>query len=99
MTIGEKIKERREAMNLSQKQLAKRAGLTNVSVCSIENDSTCNIQSLTKLCEALNMRIELVNTDNGANHITLDTANLDYDIKYCCRQLDKVKKTLQELTK
>lgn len=99
MTIGEKIRMKRESMELSQKELAEKVGLTNTSVSNIEKDAPCNLQSLQRICEVLNIRIELVDFNEERKLTTIDVAELDYDVKACCKQLDKVKRTLMDLMK
>lgn len=92
MTIGEKLKEKRERMGLSQREVAEKTKLTNISVCNVEKGLSCNLQTILRICEVLELRIELVDAiDNSA------TNELSYDIKKCCKQLDRVKKTLINL--
>lgn len=98
MTIGEKVKSKREKLGYSQKKIAKMVGLTNASVCSIESDAPCNMQSLLKICEVLKLKVELVDADDS-NKVVFNSSDLNHDINACCKQLDKVKKTLQELSK
>lgn len=101
MTIGEKIKQRREELGLSQKELAEMAGLTNVSVGNIEKDIPCNLQSLGEVCNALKLRILLLPIEDEDTDEVFMVSNdeLEYDVKKCVQQLDKVKKTLQDLVK
>lgn len=88
MTIGEIIKEKRIACGLTQKQLAKKVGLTNASVSNIEKGLTCNVQSLILICDALDLTFTIVEKHS-------QTINqLDYDINLCCDKIDSLKSTL-----
>lgn len=101
MTIGEKIRQRREELGYSQKELAEMSGLTNVSIGNIEKDMPCNLQSLGDICKALKLRILLLPIDDEDTDEVFMVSNdeLEYDVKKCVQQLDKVKKTLQDLVK
>lgn len=101
MTIGEKIRQRREELGYSQKELAEMSGLTNVSIGNIEKDTPCNLQSLGDICKALKLRILLLPIDDEDTDEVFMVSNdeLEHDVKKCVQQLDKVKKTLQDLVK
>lgn len=101
MTIGERIKLRREELGFSQKELAEMAGLTNVSIGNIEKDMPCNLQSLGDICKALKLRIILlpIEDDESDEVFMVSNDELEYDVKKCVQQLDKVKRTLQDLVK
>lgn len=54
-----KLYEQRIAHNLSQRELAERAGLSRGTVMQIENgDTTANSRSLRKICDALGIKID-----------------------------------------
>lgn len=101
MTIGERIRLRREELGFSQKELAEMAGLTNVSIGNIEKNMPCNLQSLGDICKALKLRIILlpIEDDESDEVFMVSNDELEYDVKKCVQQLDKVKKTLQDLVK
>jgi transcriptional regulator with XRE-family HTH domain len=101
MTIGERIKLRREELGFSQKELAEMAGLTNVSIGNIEKNMPCNLQSLGDICKALKLRIILlpIEDDESDEVFMVSNDELEYDVKKCVQQLDKVKRTLQDLVK
>lgn len=101
MTIGERIKLRREELGFSQKELAEMAGLTNVSIGNIEKNMPCNLQSLGDICKALKLRIILlpIEDDESDDVFMVSNDELEYDVKKCVQQLDKVKRTLQDLVK
>jgi len=52
--IGERITKRRKVLNLTQDEVAERAGLTPTHVRNIERAHTkCSLEALWKICEAL----------------------------------------------
>jgi len=52
--IGERITKRRKVLNLTQDEVADRAGLTPTHVRNIERAHTkCSLEALCKICEAL----------------------------------------------
>jgi transcriptional regulator with XRE-family HTH domain len=52
--IGERIAKRRKVLNLTQDEVAERAGLTPTHVWNIEKAHTkCSLEALCKFCEAL----------------------------------------------
>lgn len=59
MEIGERIRERRKKLGLSQKDVAEKCGLTYQSILNAETGKSCTLATLTKICEALDLEIEL----------------------------------------
>lgn len=59
MEIGERIKERRKELGLSQQQVAERAEMTYQSVLNAESGKSCTLETLKKICKALDLTIEL----------------------------------------
>jgi len=55
MTMGEKIRHKRDCKELSQKELARLAGITPQTLCNIENGKCTDIRitTFTSLCKAL----------------------------------------------
>lgn len=48
-----RLRARRESLGLSQRELARRAGVTNATVSEAENDRPTQWVTIGKLCEAL----------------------------------------------
>lgn len=57
-TISQRIKQKREEMNLSQDQLAKLAGMRQQSLQAIESGATKRPRYLVELATALNCKPE-----------------------------------------
>lgn len=58
--MGEKIKDRRKSMGMSQEELAKRCNLSRVRISAIENGK-CNdilVSTLTTIASALGTNVE-----------------------------------------
>ena len=55
-----KIHEEREKKGLTQKDLAKMAGVTQQQLSKIENGVNCNIITLIKACSALDLKLEII---------------------------------------
>ena len=52
--MGQRITKRRKVLNLTQEEVAVRAGLTTTHVRNIERAHTkCSLEALCKICEAL----------------------------------------------
>ncbi len=61
--IGQRIRQRREALKLTQKQLADALGLTPQHISAIEQDKRLpSIASLTKFAEQLGVNIDFLVT-------------------------------------
>ena len=74
MTFGEKIKNARLALNLSQIELAGKAGVTERSIYSYEQTGTFPKSTvLKKLAEALNVTVSyLLDEDESDKHANID---------------------------
>jgi len=58
--IGNKIKSRRLALNLTSSYVAKKAGITRATLSAIENGSTkCTLNNLLRVISYLNMNINI----------------------------------------
>ena len=55
-----KIHQEREKKGLTQKQLSKVAGITQQQLSKIENGISCNVVTLIKACNALNLKLVIV---------------------------------------
>lgn len=71
MNLGQRIKQRREALRLTQEQLANKLGLTSQYISIIEQDKRSpSLSALAKLAEELGVTVDfLVSGKEGA---TLD---------------------------
>ncbi len=50
----------RESMNISQRQLSEKTGITQADICKIENgEGNPTLQTMKKLAEGLGMRLDL----------------------------------------
>lgn len=58
--IGEIIKKKRIAMDLSRDKLARKTGITPKSIISIENGSLPSTRTLLKLLDALDLEMKIV---------------------------------------
>ena len=59
MQLGSYIKSRRKNLGMTQKQLAKNVGVTDVTISRYENgEREPSFTEFIKLCEVLGMRIE-----------------------------------------
>ncbi len=58
MDVGKRLKEVREMYGLSQRELAKRVGLTNSTISMIERDAVSpSISSLKKILEGVSLTV------------------------------------------
>ena len=72
MTLGERIKDRRQILKLTQEQLAKAVGLTPQHISAIEQDKrTPSLSSLAKLAEELGVTVDYLVT--GKEGVITDT--------------------------
>lgn len=71
MNVGSIIKKKREEMNLSQNQLAKRAGISQAALSSLEAETTKpNIETVFLLAKALNCSVpELLGIDDNNSEL------------------------------
>lgn len=58
--IGEIIKKKRVAMDLSRDKLARKTGITPKSIISVENGSLPSTRTLLKLLDALDLEMKIV---------------------------------------
>ena len=58
--IAEKIRRRRTELKMSQKDLADKVGVTWQSISNCERGSMPTVATLTKICEVLGLKIDLV---------------------------------------
>ena len=65
--MGYSIKERREALGMTQEQLAEKSGVSRQTISAIENGKTNNVMSgtLTALADALDTTIDAIFFDKG----------------------------------
>lgn len=59
LDLAYKIHEYRDTYGLSQKELAKKAHVTQQQLSKIENGINCNIKTFLRVCLALGLHIEL----------------------------------------
>jgi len=72
MTIGERIRKRRQLMKLTQQELGKALGLTPQHISAIEQDKrTPSLASLAKIAEELGVSVDYLLT--GQEGIITDT--------------------------
>lgn len=70
--IGQLLKENRIKLNLTQKQLAEKSGISYVSINRIENGKNPRLSVVSKLFEAMGKTLQITTEEN----ITNDTSNL-----------------------
>jgi len=72
MTLGERIRKRRQAMKLTQQELGKALGLTSQHISAIEKDKRApSLASLAKMAEELGVSIDYLLT--GREGLITDT--------------------------
>ncbi len=54
-----KIHRMREQMGLSQKEVARRAKITQQQLSKVESGINCNLTTFLKVCHALDLKVEL----------------------------------------
>ena len=74
--IGEIIKKKRIAMDLSRDKLARKTGITPKSIISVENGSLPSTRTLLKLLDALDLEMKIV---DRVRHITRDEVKILVD--------------------
>lgn len=57
--VGERIKERRKELGLTQQDVAEKISMSYQSVLNAENNKSCTLETLKKICEVLDLKIEL----------------------------------------
>ena len=70
--IGQLLKENRIKLNLTQKQLAEKSGISYVSINRIENGKNPRLSVISKLFEAMGKTLQITTEET----ITNDTSNL-----------------------
>lgn len=70
--IGQLLKENRTKLNLTQKQLAEKSGISYVSINRIENGKNPRLSVISKLFEAMGKTLQITTEET----ITNDTSNL-----------------------
>lgn len=70
--IGQLLKENRTKLNLTQKQLAEKSGISYVSINRIENGKNPRLSVVSKLFEAMGKTLQIKAEENIIN----DTSNL-----------------------
>ena len=58
--IGEKIRKRRQEMNLSQKEVAQQVGCSWQSISNVERGKECTTDLLSKIANILGLEIDLI---------------------------------------
>lgn len=83
LEIGQRIKQRRKSLNLTQLQLADMVGLTESSISRYENGKieTMPTSTVKKICQVLNMEV--------ADLLGLDYDTFEYDLKEIISMADK----------
>ncbi|WP_049721621.1 helix-turn-helix domain-containing protein [Gilvimarinus polysaccharolyticus] len=79
LKLGRRLKEIREANKLSQRELAKRAGVTNSSISMIEQGQVSpSVQSLEKVLGGIPMSLShfFASVDDGTAEVFFDQSNL-----------------------
>jgi predicted transcriptional regulator len=61
LSLSIKILEERNKLGISQKDLAKKAHVTQQQLSKVENGINCNITTLLKVCGALGLKINFDN--------------------------------------
>jgi len=62
--ISLKIHDIREKLGLTQSFVAKKANITQQQLSKIENGENCNILTFIKVCKALGLEINFINSNN-----------------------------------
>lgn len=83
MSLGQRIRKRRQAMKLTQQQLAKALGQTSQHVSAIEQDKRApSLTSLAKLAEELGVSVDyLVAGKEGVITDTIPAIKADKKLK------------------
>ena len=79
MTYGDIVKERRLALNLTQKQLSELSGVSHTYICEIErNNKLPSTKIACRLNKVLNKEEPLPDETKKHNHYFIDVRGLDY---------------------
>lgn len=65
--IGEQLKTERQKLNLTQKQLAEKSGISFVSINRIENGSNPRLSVITKIFDAMGKRLQIEVKDKASD--------------------------------
>lgn len=60
MTIGEQIRNIRKEKGLTQKELARRVGLSWETISNVENNKYTSLKTLNKIAKALDINIQIL---------------------------------------
>lgn len=80
MTLGQKIRARREEMELSQADLAKRIGISQVAIDKIERGKTLKSRYLPEVLSILGMPLDLISSTVGRGTTPLATTVTPVDL-------------------
>ena len=67
-TLAERLKHAREMANLSQQEVAKRAGISQPTYFKIENGSTLKPRNILEIAHALKVNADWLATGEGQMH-------------------------------
>ncbi|HDL6968858.1 TPA: helix-turn-helix transcriptional regulator [Yersinia enterocolitica] len=70
MSLAERVKERREAIGITQTELADKVGIKQQSIASIENGETKNPRKIFELAQALKCSVHWLKTGNQESNAT-----------------------------
>jgi transcriptional regulator with XRE-family HTH domain len=71
-TVGDRIRQRRLLLDISQKELAKRAGLAQPTISSLEQNIASNSRALPKIADALKCNALWLQTGEGDPELMLE---------------------------
>lgn len=60
MTIGEQIRNIRKEKGLTQKELARRVGLSWQTISNVENNKYTSLKTLNKIAKVLDINIQIL---------------------------------------
>ena len=70
--IGKNVSKYREALSISQRELARRVGMSGQFISKIENNlNNPSLETLNKIAEALNVSVSELISDENTSHKTL----------------------------
>ena len=70
MSLAERVKERREALGITQTELAEKVGIKQQSIASIENGETKNPRKIFELATALKCSMQWLKTGEHESNAT-----------------------------
>ena len=65
--IGELLKAERQKLNLTQKQLAEKSGISFVSISRFENGTQPRLSIITKIFDAMGKRLQIEVKDKASD--------------------------------